>query len=345
MNQIITKVTTEGQRLAFVKKVFKGGHIDGKKANIAVVCPMCKAFKGTSYTKQKLSIKISNPNIINCWVCGYKSKNLFHIIQKYHPEHLEEYKEYFLNAHELNCILLDEKTLKVEKEKIVTLPNGFRLLVELLNEMEQMDNLSKNYVLDALNYLKSRNITTKRELWYWKLGITFDEETGALYRIIIPSFDKNGKLNYWTGRSWLKKSKKYQNPGTNRRSVIFNEMNLDWNRPLTIIEGPFDLLHANQNAVPMLGSDLTLEYQLLQEIVKNKTPTILAFDPEQEAQEKQFVLANRLLEFDISVKILEYKNITKDIGDMNKEEFSTLLLSAKNYSNEYELRRKIRSIL
>lgn len=342
----IVKFTTEGQRLAFIKKVFNGGHIDGRKANIAIVCPMCRSFKGPTYSKQKLSIKLSSPNIVNCWVCGYKSRNLFHLIQKYHPEHLDEYKENFLNAQELRTALDDEKITKFESAKIITLPNGFRLLVELLNEIDQMDSLSKKYVYDALNYLKQRNITTKRQLWYWKLGITFEKDSGAIYRIIIPSFDKEGKLNYWTGRSWIKNPrKKYQNPDANRRNIIFNEININWSKPITILEGPFDLLHANENAVPMLGSDLTLEYNLLQQIIKNRTPTVLAFDPEQEAQEKQSILANRLLEFDIPTKILEYKNAKKDIGDMSKEEFSELLSSAKEYSSEYELRRKIRTIL
>jgi hypothetical protein len=64
-----------------------------------------------------------------------------------------------------------------------------------------------------------------------------------------------------------------------------------------------------------------------------------------EAQDKQFILANRLLEFDVPVKIIEYTDIKKDIGDLNANEFMSLLTSAKNYSSDYELRRKIRTIL
>ena len=43
--------------------------------------------------------------------------------------------------------------------------------------------------------------------------------------LIIPSFNKFGELNYWTGRDFtnLPKDKKYYNPIVERKRLIFNE--------------------------------------------------------------------------------------------------------------------------
>jgi len=106
------------------------------------------------------------------------------------------------------------------------------------------------------------------------------------------------------------------------------------------------LLKANQNATAILGSEeLTLEFALLQTIVIHQTPVVLAFDPEPKAQKKQFRLAKRLVEFDIPVRILEYPSWDKDVGDMTQNEFMDLLAKAKLFTENYELRMRINSLL
>ncbi len=312
--------------------------------NFSVVCPMCRQFKGSSYTKQKLVIKTVHPHFVHCWVCGYKARNIYKLIAKYHPANLKEYKESFVNAEELEAQDSDEGP----EETVVELPAGFKLLAELVRDFDSIHSpVTRRYVQQALEYLKSRNINTRTELWYWKLGITEDREARCKYRIIIPSYDSSGELSYWTARSWTRKPMfNYKNPPSDRRKIIFNELNIDWEEPLTIVEGPFDLLKANQNATAVLGSEeLTLEFALLQKIVINKTPVVLAFDPEPKAQKKQFRLAKRLAEFDISVRILEYPSWDKDIGDMTRNEFMKLLNSAKPLTENYELRMRITSLL
>ena len=54
------------------------------------------------------------------------------------------------------------------------------------------------------------------------MGFTTSGEYG--HRIIVPSYDKDGKLNYFTGRTWLSRKKpKYKNPDLPREEVIFSE--------------------------------------------------------------------------------------------------------------------------
>lgn len=336
-----SKFFTQGQAISFIEKAFDKGRQSNGGKNISVTCPMCKAVKGPRYEKQKLVIRTDN-FWVHCWVCGYKNRNIYRLLAKWAPDYLAEYKDSFLDAEELKASEAEAKQVY----KPIVLPTGYTLLADAYARLSSLSSYQRRYTERALEYLKERGITTKAELWYWKFGITTFYKEGCKDRILIPSFDRSGTLNYWTGRSWRRQPKrKYNNPFCNRREIIFNELNIDWQEPLTIVEGPFDLLKCNENATCVLGSELTLEYELLQKIVKNQTPIILAFDPDKEGQDKQFALANRFLEFDIPVKIVEHRDKSKDVGDLTKSEFIDLLDSAKTYTTDYHLRRRIASIV
>lgn len=333
----MSKVFTQTQAIDFIEKIFGNGRIQNQGKNIQVVCPVCKSFKGSQYSKAKLAIRTDN-FLAHCWVCGYKSRSILSLLRKYYPDHVRHFKENFLNAEDLSQIHLEEQDVN----RPVFLPDGFRLLA--------ISNSRDNYSTSAKKYLASRGIVDVRDYWYWKIGVTDDPNSDCKYRIIIPSYDEFGNLNYWTGRSWLERAKrdsnfKYKNPDANRRNVIFNENNLDWTKELILVEGPFDLFKCNDNATAVLGSELDANWKLFQKILANKTPVLLAFDNEPKAQEKQFKIAETLSEFDISVRILENPSTERDVGDMTKTEFNTLKQKAKLYSEEYLLRRKIASIV
>jgi hypothetical protein len=329
---------TTGQLTDFIEKVFGPGSMDGRRNNIQVVCPICKKFKSDSYDKKKLAIKLGNPHIVHCWVCGYKSRNLLHLLRRFHKEHSREYKDEFLNAEDITEITKEEE----EANKKITLPEGFTPLMSL--------GAWSDYTIRAKKYLQKRGIGTEEELWYWKFGVTEEQSTGCKYRIIIPSYDEVGEVNYWTARSWLPTTgndfwHKYKNPDADRRNIIFNEINIDWTKELTLVEGPFDLIKCDENATAVLGSELDANWNLFQKILINKTPVLLAFDNEPRAQDKQMKIAETLSEFNIGVRIFENPYKDKDIGDMTKDEFLSLKAKSKEYSYEYSLRRKISKIV
>ena len=78
----------------------------------------------------------------------------------------------------------------------------------------------------AAAYLKSRNITANDILRY-KIGFC---ETGMYAgRIIIPSYDANNSLNYFTGRSFFDSPLKYKNPLVSKNVICFeNLINFDF---------------------------------------------------------------------------------------------------------------------
>ena len=181
---------------------------------------------------------------------------------------------------------------------------------------------------------------TQKELWYFKAGAVAKGRYRR--RVIIPSFDSDGSLNYFTGRSIdADAGRKYLNPRVKRSDIIFNELNIDWTKELSIVEGPFDLMKATQNATCLLGSSLSEHHMLFKRIVGNQTPVVLALDPD--AVTKTYDVAALLSSFDVSVRILKIEDFS-DVGEMPLGHFSELLHSAQPWDEMDRLRALISTI-
>jgi hypothetical protein len=333
------KIFTQTQAIDFIEKFFGSGRLSNQGLNISVVCPFCKKHKGTHYNKKKFVIRTDN-FVAHCWVCGYKTKNISSVLKSYFPNGIKEYNEKFASGSSLSEHHDDD-----DIQLPVTLPEQYTFLLNC--------NQNEPYVRKAITYLKSRGINTKRDIWYWKLGIDLDYNSDHYNRIIVPSFDVDGNLNYWTARLFSRTKRRYSeykyiNADKNKEDIIFNEININWNKELVLVEGVFDLFKCVDNAAPVLGSELNAEHLLFRKIVEHKTPIVLAFDNEDIAQKKQFIIAELLKEFDINVRILEFTNKHKninDVGELEKNMFIDLLQHAKVYNKDYFLKRKIMSLV
>jgi DNA primase len=133
---------------------------------------------------------------------------------------------------------------------------------------------------------------------------------------VIPSFDNDGDVNYFVARSYSGDSYKYKNPKASK-NIIFNHLYIDWNKDLTIVEGIFDALIAG-NSVPILGSTLRSDSELIREIVRNDTPVFIALDPD--AAEKERRIIKTLLKYDIELYKIDVSGY-EDVGSMPKHVF------------------------
>ena len=109
-------------------------------------------------------------------------------------------------------------------------------------------------------------------------------ETGTYGgRIIVPSYDVDGKLNYFIARAYHDSGMKYKNPPVSKNVVVFEEQ-INWNEPVVLVEGVFDALAVRRNAIPMLGKFIPkkLEVKLLENRVK-KVYILLDDDAKTEA--------------------------------------------------------------
>lgn len=335
----MTTFYTQGQFIDFCKKVFGFYRLTNGKSNIEVVCPICKRLKekhsSRIYTNKKLSIHVDD-HILHCWVCGYKSKNLIHLLKKYYPNHLQYYLDKFVSAEVLEVYNKHSQQFLTKAQTQVKLPNDFILLANSTEDTSSMINAARNY-------LKARRADSEDMLWYWRLGVT-KSITEPCGRLVVPSFDPNGILNYYSARALQDNIlPKYSNPEVLRENIIFNELNIDWSNELILVEGVFDLMRCPENATALLGTDLPSHFLLFQKIVEHQTPIVLALDPE--AQKKSYEIAKRLLEFDIKVKVVELLPNQEDVGSLTKNQFNERLQNAKIFNKEFFLRSKINSIL
>ena len=86
-----------------------------------------------------------------------------------------------------------------------------------------------------------------------KYGIGFCDKGSHMGRIVVPSYDKEGELNYYVARSWDPRTKaKYKNPEAEKSKIIFNENLIDWDKDIYLVEGVFDGFFL-ENSIPLLG--------------------------------------------------------------------------------------------
>ena len=71
----------------------------------------------------------------------------------------------------------------------------------------------------------SRGVT-KNEIARWKIG--YCDEGDFAGRIIIPSSDMQGDVNYFVARSYDREWPRYLNPQNVDKNIIFNELFLDF---------------------------------------------------------------------------------------------------------------------
>ena len=160
---------------------------------------------------------------------------------------LQTTAEYF-RENLLKEIKFENNIQQTSVETQLTLPEDFLLLAEHLSTIDPDVKM-------CIKYMYSRGLK-ERDLWFYKLGTS--KRGRYRRRVIIPSFDAAGNLNYFVARGIDSDVKfKYLNPHVNKNDIIFNEFNIDWSKELTITEGPLDLVKCNVNSTCILGSSLS----------------------------------------------------------------------------------------
>lgn len=314
------------KRANLLRKAFGPGDLSRDGSDMQLSCPGCKKKEGKS--KKKLSVRLDD-GVFHCWVCGLKGQNIDFLFRKYAPSFLDESRAIRFSKNENTHS--DEKD-ETEGHQEAQLPPGFILLASHIESPDPN-------IREALRYCYDRGLT-RRDLWYFKLGTC---TSGSLRRrVIFPSFDAEGNLNYFTARSVDNvKSMKYINAKVPKKTVIFNEINIDWKRELCLVEGPFDLTKTTGNATCLLGSHLSHDSALGIRIIRHRTPVLLALDPD--AREKSHNIAKMLYSYDIRVRTVDVPPGI-DVGDMKKEEFTKLVGTAKIWERDSRLLHMISNI-
>ena len=219
--------------------------------NYAYECPSCPKDG-----KKKLEIQLTEnregKNRWQCWRCSAKGTSIYSLFKlaKASNDKIQQAKKLIANSKSFKYTKVDESAIVLPKEYIA-----------LYNA-----DTSKITYRHAAAYLKRRGITQEDILKY---QIGYCEEGPYRNMLILPTFDAEGYLNYFTARNFDSSSSlKYKNPSASR-DIIPNEYFVNWNLPIVLCEGIFDAIAIKRNAIPLLGKNIqsTLMKKIITSIV------------------------------------------------------------------------------
>lgn len=254
--------------------------------NVSFKCPLCNHYK------HKLEVDLSS-QYWHCWVCNSKGRKLYTLFKKINAT-ISQLKD-------LSKFVDTYVPVKTEQVEHVSLPSEFKLILN--------GNKNNPEFRNALMYLKNRGITRHDIVRY---GIGYCESGPYDKMIIIPSYDKDGKLNFFTGRSYYKDSSfKHKNPKVSKDIIGF-ELFINWDEPITIVEGAFDAIAVKRNAIPLFGK-IILDNLKKKIIEKNVRDIYIALDTD--AREKALDICQYFTDNGINVYLIELgEKDPSDIG-------------------------------
>ena len=270
-----------------------------------------------SHHKPKLQINIQSGKW-HCWVSNVGGRNLFQLFSKVgaSKQHFDEL-----------IVLVDDipyyKQNKDSKEEIVKLPKEFKSLCN------GGDSIVKRH---ALNYLYKREIDDSDILKY---NIGYCDEGLYSNRIIIPSYDADGKLNFFVGRDFYSSKMKYRNSSTTKDIIGF-DLFINWDEPIILCEGVFDAMAFKRNAIPLFGK--TVMSTLQKKIIESRVKVIyLALD--NDAIKDTIKISSYFINNGIDVRMMKFEE--KDPSETGFENLLYLINRTRKTKFSHLMRLKL----
>jgi len=261
-------------------------------------CPFCH------HHKKKLQVNLET-QYWHCWVCDSKGRSIQSLLRKLN-----------VDRNELNKIVsiygeYKPSSNEKEVEKVVLkLPKEFKPLYQKPKSINPSFN-------QAIYYLKQRGIG-KDEILRYNIGYCEDGLYGG--RVIIPSYNEDGELNYFVARSFYEDEKmKYKNPPVSRDVIVFDNQ-INWEEPITLVEGVFDSFSVKRNVIPILGKFIpkTLKAKIFEKGVKEINILLDSDAVEDSTQHANYFIKN-------GIKVKNIIPNGKDAGDMGFDEVNRLM--------------------
>jgi hypothetical protein len=291
--------------IQIIESVIGKGKVTNK-GNIAHHCPFCHSPRKKMEIQTITNDKGENP--WHCWVCnksGKKLTTLFKALNVSREKISELYKVLNLqpkyNANQIDSAFRSTTAIDLPKEYIP--------LVSISDSIEY-----KN----AIHYLRAKRKITLSEIVKYNIGYC---ETGEYSKkIIIPSYDEFGKLNYFVGRAYYDaESFKHKNPDVSKNCVGF-ELFINWSLPIVLVEGAFDAIAVRRNAIPLFGK--TISEDLRKKIIEHKVSKLyICLD--KDAQKQALEHAEYFMNNGVQVYFVDLDQ--KDPAEIGFEQMSKLI--------------------
>ena len=262
-------------------------------------CPFCH------HHKKKLQINLQSQKW-HCWVCDSKGKRIQSLLRRLHVDSRKLKKIYEIYGDDYVVYSNNTEDEKVE----LRLPSEFQ---SLLIEPKGINPLFRK----VKEYARKRGIS-EGDIKRYNIGYC----DGGHYanRIIIPSYDSDNRLNYFIARSVFdEETFKYKNPPVSKNVIMF-ENQINWDEPITLVEGVFDAILID--GISVLGNGVTAEQAHL--IDKLNKRIILCPDRDNAGKE----LIDKAIELGWEVSFPPWHKDIKDAADAVQKYGRMLTLSS-----------------
>ncbi len=295
-----------------------GSYLTLRGNELAFYCPFC------NHHKQKLQVNTETQKW-HCWTCNSGGKKLTSLLRKLDVDRktISIIREIYGDSN------YNPQQEDVETKVYISLPK------EYISLNESPKGFNPEYK-QAINYLTQRGITQK-EIVKYNIGYCTD----GLYarRVIIPSYNSDGSLNYFISRSYYQDEKmKYKNPPISKNIICF-ESQINWNEPIILCEGVFDAITIKRNAIPLLGKFPSK--QLVEKIFMSGVSNIV-ISLDNDAINEALKAAEYFRKNGINVRMMYLKD--KDASEMGYDRFYDELTKTTQFGIEELLLNKINSI-
>lgn len=265
-------------------------------------CPFC------NHHKKKLQVNLDTQRW-HCWVCDSKGRSIYSLLRKLNVD--------IRDLNKVRDVYGDEPEYDSKEEYVakLQLPKEFKQLY-----FKPTGSFNPIYN-QAIHYLSKRGIK-KADIVKHNIGYCEDGLYGG--RIIIPSYDDGGELNYFVARSFYEDEPyKYKNPPISRDVIVF-ENQINWNEPITLVEGVFDSFSVKRNVIPLLGKFLLskLKNKIMEKGVKDVTIMLDSDAVGDSTKHTEWFMKN-------GIKVRNIIPTDKDAGEMGFEKVNEMLKDAK----------------
>ena len=287
------------------------------KGNVAYFCPFCH------HHKRKLEVSHVNQSW-HCWTCNAAGRKLVTLFKKLKVDRIRISNLF---------TLLDETEYKhkvtTTETPVVELPVEFKPLWELDAKNPEYRN--------AVAYLRTRAIGIADILKY-RIGYCESGKYGG--KIIIPSYDANGSLNYFVSRAYYDSDNfKYNNPPVSKDIIGF-ELFINWDLPIILVEGAFDAIAVKRNAIPLFGK--TLSNTLKMRIVEKQVTSIYVC-LDKDARKQAFETAEYFMGNGIEVYFVDIQD--KDPSEIGFQNIISYIDNTHRLTEERLMEEKILCML
>ena len=240
----------------------------------------------------------------HCWISDRKGKSIQTLFKQLNlPKETFDRLNRIIDAGKYRDF---EPTAKVQED--LHLPDAYKPLWITKNTPDYRN---------AIYYLKNRGITVFDIIRY---RIGYCEDGPYSGKIIIPSYDCEGQLNYFVSRAYYSADKnKHKNPKVSKDIIGFGMM-INWNEPIVLCEGAFDAMAIKRNAIPLFGKIIqpALQKKIIEEHVKN---IYICLD--HDAIRNALSICEKFMAEGLNVYLVEMQD--KDPSDLGFEKITELI--------------------